>query len=109
VYMVCEQSLPMPMEKRVIHITKKVIGGLHLAGPESAKIVQPTVDFLARELRPSPTYILPMHCSGFQSKIALEKAFGEGCVPAGVGHKFEVMGDRVHDERLLPPSIGVQV
>jgi len=82
-----------------------VIGGLHLAGPEFTAIVQPTVDFLAKELRPSPTYILPMHCSGFQSKIALEKAFGEGCVPAGVGHKFELVGDHAGEARLFPPVI----
>ena len=57
------------------------------------------MQFLSEQLRPCPTYILPMHCSGFQSKIALEAAFGEGCVPAGVGHKVNIIGDRAHDLR----------
>jgi 7,8-dihydropterin-6-yl-methyl-4-(beta-D-ribofuranosyl)aminobenzene 5'-phosphate synthase len=34
-----------------------------------------------------------MHCSGFNSKVALQEAFGEGCVPAGVGLKIEIKGD----------------
>jgi len=80
-----------------------IIGGLHLAGNEFAPRIPLTVDFLSKHLRPSPTYILPMHCSGFQSKIALEKAFGEGCVPAGVGMKVDVVGDREHDQELFAP------
>ena len=63
-----------------------------------------TVDFLSNKLRPAPTYILPMHCSGFNAKIALEAAFGEGCVPAGVGLKVEVVGDREHDKHLFGPT-----
>jgi len=63
-----------------------------------------TVDFLSNQLRPSPFYVLPMHCSGFQAKIALEKAFGDGCVPAGVGLKVEVVGDKALEERLFAPS-----
>ncbi|KIJ07141.1 hypothetical protein PAXINDRAFT_140191 [Paxillus involutus ATCC 200175] len=79
-----------------------VIGGLHLAGPELVPRIPHTVNFLANELRPAPTYILPMHCSGFRCKVALEHAFGEGCVPAGVGMKVQVRGDREGDNRLLP-------
>jgi len=79
-----------------------IIGGLHLAGPEFSSRVPPTVEFLSRQLRPSPTYILPMHCSGFQSKLALEAAFGEGCVPAGVGLKVNVVGDREQDKGIFP-------
>lgn len=45
-----------------------------------------------------------MHCSGFNAKIALEAAFGEGCVPAGVGLKVEVVGDREHDKHLFGPT-----
>ncbi|KAH9485004.1 7,8-dihydropterin-6-methyl-4-(beta-D-ribofuranosyl)-aminobenzene-5'-phosphate synthase [Psilocybe cubensis] len=82
-----------------------IIGGLHLAGPEFSPRIPKTVNFLSNSLRPSPMYILPMHCSGFQSKIALEKSFGEGCVPGGVGLKVEVVGDREHDGRLFPPTI----
>jgi len=46
-----------------------------------------------------------MHCSGFVAKVALQEAFGEGIVPAGVGMKVEVIGDREHDNRLASPSI----
>jgi 7,8-dihydropterin-6-yl-methyl-4-(beta-D-ribofuranosyl)aminobenzene 5'-phosphate synthase len=45
-----------------------------------------------------------MHCTGFQAKIALEAAFGEGCVPAGVGLKVEIVGDREHDKDLFAPT-----
>ncbi|KDR75785.1 hypothetical protein GALMADRAFT_97658 [Galerina marginata CBS 339.88] len=81
-----------------------VIGGLHLAGPEFGPRIPMTVDFLSNKLKPAPMYVLPMHCTGFQAKIALEKAFGEGCVPAGVGLKVEVLGDREHDKYLFPPA-----
>jgi len=81
-----------------------VIGGLHLAGPEFGPRIPMTVDFLSKNLKPAPMYLLPMHCTGFQAKIALEKAFGEGCVPAGVGLKVDVLGDREHDKHLFPPS-----
>ncbi|KAF9529429.1 beta-lactamase-like protein [Crepidotus variabilis] len=83
--------------KRPIHM---IIGGLHLAGPESAPIVPKTVRFLSTDLKPAPAYVLPMHCSGFHAKVALEKALGEGCVPAGVGHKVVILGDRAIDDRL---------
>lgn len=85
---------------RPIHM---IVGGLHLAGPELNARIPLTVDFLSRQMRPSPTYILPMHCSGFNAKIALQEAFGEGCVPAGVGLKVEVKGDRMVDDKLFPP------
>lgn len=79
-----------------------IIGGLHLAGSEFSDRIPLTVDFLSRQLKPSPTYILPMHCSGFNTKIALQKAFGEGCVPAGAGLKVEVKGDRAAGDKLFP-------
>ncbi|KAH7888604.1 beta-lactamase-like protein [Phlebopus sp. FC_14] len=79
-----------------------IIGGLHLAGPKLVPRIPHTVDFLSKQLRPAPTYILPMHCSGFQSKVALEATFGEGCVPAGVGMKVQVRGEREADSRLFP-------
>ena len=81
----------------------QIVGGLHLAGGEFAARIPQTVDFLADRLRPSPTYVLPMHCTGFQAKIALEKALGEGCVPTGVGHRVDIVGNRGDDERLLTP------
>lgn len=83
----------------------QIIGGLHLATPDLAERIEPTVSFLSRQMTPAPTFILPMHCSGFQAKVALEKAFGDGCVPAGVGMKVEVLGDREFDDRLFAPSV----
>ncbi|KIO25909.1 hypothetical protein M407DRAFT_75106 [Tulasnella calospora MUT 4182] len=64
-----------------------IIGGLHLAPPDQVYRIAPTVEFISKSLRPAPTYILPMHCTGFKAKIALEQELGEGCVPAGVGMK----------------------
>jgi len=68
-----------------------IVGGLHLAGPELARRIPPTVDFLATTLVPAPTYVLPMHCSGFAVKCALAAALGEGCVPAGAGMKAVIV------------------
>lgn len=82
-----------------------MIGGLHLGGPELAYRIDPTVDFLSRRLRPSPTYILPMHCTGFEAKKKLADALGEGCVPAGVGHGILLLGDAELDKKLFPPII----
>ncbi|KAE9411354.1 hypothetical protein BT96DRAFT_870041 [Gymnopus androsaceus JB14] len=82
-----------------------LIGGLHLAGDSMTPRIEPTVEWISKSLRPSPTYILPMHCSGFAAKVALEEAFGEGTVPAGVGMRVEVIGDREHEERLSTPVV----
>ncbi|KZP32912.1 hypothetical protein FIBSPDRAFT_721887, partial [Athelia psychrophila] len=82
--------------------SRPIIGGLHLAGPELAYRIKPTADFFSTQMRPSPTYVLPMHCSGFNCKIALQEALGEACVPAGVGMKVTVDGNRLLDERLPP-------
>ncbi|KAJ7924921.1 beta-lactamase-like protein [Mycena leptocephala] len=87
---------------RPVHM---IIGGLHLAPPDSAVRIEPTVAFLSRQIIPAPNFVLPMHCSGFQCKVELEKALGEGCVPAGVGMKVEVLGDREFDSRLFSPTI----
>lgn len=81
------------------------IGGLHLAGADLADRIPPTVNFLANQLKPAPAYVLPMHCSGFSAKVALEAALGEGCVPAGVGIKVEVQGDREGERMIFTPII----
>ncbi|KAI0915798.1 hypothetical protein AcV5_003620 [Taiwanofungus camphoratus] len=92
--------------RRVSHPEhQQIIGGLHLAGPELTERIEPTVSFLANRLRPAPAYVLPMHCTGFAAKVALEAALGEGCVPAGVGIKVEVTGDRDGERIMFPPSI----
>jgi 7,8-dihydropterin-6-yl-methyl-4-(beta-D-ribofuranosyl)aminobenzene 5'-phosphate synthase len=70
-----------------------IVAGLHLAPPELSYRIAPTVDFLSRRVQPQPKYVLPVHCTGFNGKVALEKAFGKGCVPAGVGMKIDVLGD----------------
>lgn len=101
IYMVC--TVHHHLHRPTPSLSIKIIGGLHLAGAEFAPRIPLTVDFLSRQLKPSPTYILPMHCSGFQSKIALEAALGEGCVPAGVGLKVDFTGDREQDKTLFPP------
>ncbi|KAJ7045622.1 beta-lactamase-like protein [Mycena alexandri] len=87
---------------RPIHM---IIGGLHLAPPDSAVRIEPTIDFLSRQLIPAPNFVLPMHCSGFYFKVELEKALGDGCVPAGTGIKVEILGDRELDSRLFSPTI----
>ena len=48
-----------------------------------------------------------MHCSGFAAKIALERAFGEGCVPAGVGVGIEIIGSEEGEEFVR--RVGVSV
>ncbi|CAL1707439.1 unnamed protein product [Somion occarium] len=85
-----------------------IIGGLHLASPDLTDRIEPTVDFLANKLRPAPMYVLPMHCSGFASKIALERALGEGCVPTGTGIRVVVDGQRNLESQggfMTPPTI----
>ena len=87
------------------HHRLQIVGGLHLAGPELADRIKPTVEFLSEDLVPAPTYVLPMHCSGFATKVALEAALGEGCVPAGVGHQVIINGSPGDEASLRPPSI----
>lgn len=89
----------------ISHLRLQIVGGLHLAGPELADRIKPTVNFLSNDLIPSPTYVLPMHCSGFAVKIALEAALGEGCVPAGAGHTVTINGIPEDNAMLQPPSI----
>jgi len=87
---------------RPVHM---IVGGLHLATPDLVPRIPPTIEFLSRQLRPAPAYILPLHCSGFRAKVALEKEFGEGCVPGGVGIKIVVQGDAPGEERMFAPTV----
>ncbi|KAI0360827.1 hypothetical protein OH77DRAFT_1418843 [Trametes cingulata] len=82
-----------------------IVGGLHLAGGDLADRIPPTVDYLANQMRPSPMYVLPMHCTGFAAKVALEDALGEGCVPAGVGHKVIVEGTPATERMIHTPTV----
>jgi len=109
IFSACSHAGIVNVIKDVIAVLQRpifmVVGGLHLAGPEFSPRIPPTVEFMSKSLRPAPAYVLPMHCSGFQSKIALEKAFGEGCVPAGVGLKVNLVADDGAEDRMYPPVI----
>ena len=78
----------------------KIVGGFHLAGPELADRIRPTVEFFASGMIPGPTYVLPLHCTGFGAKVELARALGEGCVPAGTGNSVEIKGDGSAEEVL---------
>ncbi|ELU37707.1 metallo-beta-lactamase superfamily protein [Rhizoctonia solani AG-1 IA] len=89
--------------ERPIHA---IVGGFHLAGPELQDRVGPTVDFISERLIPTPSYVLPMHCTGFNAKVALAQALGDACVPAGSGISVEFKGiDSQADERLMGARI----
>jgi 7,8-dihydropterin-6-yl-methyl-4-(beta-D-ribofuranosyl)aminobenzene 5'-phosphate synthase len=82
-----------------------------LAGPELRPRIAPTVDFLSRAVVPTPTYVLPMHCSGFAVKCALEAALGAGCVPAGTGMRVVVQAGEAEaalDGRLVGRYEGME-
>ena len=76
-----------------------------MASPDLLDRIEPTVDFLSRKIRPAPTYVLPMHCTGFGAKVALEHALGEGCVPAGTGMRVEIVGDVEGEKSMFEPTI----
>ncbi|KAI0689972.1 beta-lactamase-like protein [Cytidiella melzeri] len=88
--------------QRPVHM---IVGGLHLSTPDMMERIAPTVNFLSNKLRPAPTYVLPMHCTGFNAKVALEGAFGDGCVPTGTGVIVDVVGDPIAEERMLKPVV----
>jgi 7,8-dihydropterin-6-yl-methyl-4-(beta-D-ribofuranosyl)aminobenzene 5'-phosphate synthase len=81
---------------RPVHM---VVGGLHLV-PVEVQPVRETVDFLSRRIRPQPDWILPLHCTGMAPRAQLINAFGEKCIPAGVGMKVVVNGDPEKDVTL---------
>ena len=58
------------------------------------------MEFFASKMVPAPTYVLPLHCTGFDAKVALAKALEEGCVPAGTGNTVEIKGDESAEEVL---------
>ncbi|TCD70726.1 hypothetical protein EIP91_002102 [Steccherinum ochraceum] len=90
--------------KRPIHM---IIGGLHLATPDLLDRIAPTVDFLAHKIQPPPTYVLPMHCSGFDVKVALQRELGEGCLLAGTGIRVKVLGDEEGEKGIVVPRVEV--
>ncbi|CAE6435963.1 unnamed protein product [Rhizoctonia solani] len=96
-------SVTAAFPERPIHA---IVGGLHLAGPELQDRVAPTVDFISERLIPAPSYVLPMHCTGFNAKVALAQALGDACVPAGTGMHIEFKGDNSQaEDRLMGARI----
>lgn len=81
---------------RPVHM---VVGGLHLV-PVEVQPVDETVDFLVRRVRPQPDWVLPLHCTGMAPRAKLVAAFGNKCVPAGVGMKVVVEGDEAREAEL---------
>jgi 7,8-dihydropterin-6-yl-methyl-4-(beta-D-ribofuranosyl)aminobenzene 5'-phosphate synthase len=67
-----------------------ILGGLHLAGPELAYRIEPTVDAIADF---KPEFVVPLHCTGFNAKVALRNKLGNKVVPGGVGMLVVVGGD----------------
>ena len=55
------------------------------------------MEFFASRMNPPPKYVLPLHCTGFNAKVELAKALGEGCVPVGTGNTVEIKGDASTD------------
>jgi len=76
--------------KRPIHM---ILGGFHLAGVDLAHRIPPTVEFISKHLQPTPKYVLPVHCTGFNAKVALREALGDVVVPAGTGITIDIEGD----------------
>jgi len=82
-----------------------IVGGLHLSAPEVADRIAPTIEFLTDCVCPQPAvepparclcqrlkYIVPLHCTGFAARVALERVMGEECVVAGIGLNIVVKG-----------------
>lgn len=59
-----------------------IMGGFHLAGPELANRVEPTINDL---LAFNPQYIITGHCTGRHTQAALTNTFKERHMPYGVG------------------------
>jgi 7,8-dihydropterin-6-yl-methyl-4-(beta-D-ribofuranosyl)aminobenzene 5'-phosphate synthase len=62
-----------------------VMGGFHMTGPLYEPIIDQTVSSM-KEL--APTYIIPMHCTGWKSTHAFATAMPEQFIMSSVGTKF---------------------
>lgn len=82
-----------------------VVGGLHLVPVEQQPAVE-TVDFLSRRIRPTPEYVLPLHCTGLEPRAMLRAKMGKRVVSGGVGMKVVVEGTG-GDEELDHVDLGV--
>lgn len=63
-----------------------VMGGFHLTGPTSQAIIEQTVTAM-QEL--APTYIIPMHCTGWKSIHAFAAAMPQQFLVSSVGTRFQ--------------------
>lgn len=72
-----------------------VIGGYHLGGTGMTDRIPDTVKYFAEELQPRANFLVPMHCTGFEAKVALSKALGSSVVPAGSGSRMTFKSDSI--------------
>ena len=87
---------------RPIHM---VVGGFHLV-PTHQQPVKETINFLAHRLKPTPEYVLPLHCTGLEPRAMLRAALGDRCIPAGVGMRATVIGDGDREAELEDVDCG---
>lgn len=82
-----------------------VVGGLHLV-PTRQQPVKETVDFISRRVQPTPTYVLPLHCTGLEPRAKLREAMGDAIVPAGVGMRVVVEASAPGEECVKDGKVG---
>jgi 7,8-dihydropterin-6-yl-methyl-4-(beta-D-ribofuranosyl)aminobenzene 5'-phosphate synthase len=61
------------------------MGGFHLSGADVETVIQPTVDAL-KQLK--PRYIIPVHCTGRQAVLEIEKQMPECFIMNMAGTKL---------------------
>lgn len=65
-----------------------VVGGYHLGGVGMEERIPATVEYFSNTLAQRPRFMVPMHCTGFNAKVALKNAMGDIIVPAGSGSRI---------------------
>lgn len=53
-----------------------------------------SVDYFAHEIESPLRWVVPMHCTGFNAKVALKNALGDAVVPAGAGSQITFKCDK---------------
>ncbi|WWC87910.1 uncharacterized protein L201_002810 [Kwoniella dendrophila CBS 6074] len=77
-----------------------IVGGLHLS-PIQNQPAKETIEFLTEKIDPLPKYILPLHCTGLESRSMLREKLGSDVVvPCGTGIEVIWSGDDEDDARL---------
>lgn len=67
-----------------------IMGGFHLSGPYFKKIVPETISAL-QEIQ--PTYIIPVHCTGWEAQVSMAQAMPDAFVLSTVGTTFHFGGE----------------